>query len=112
MSEYEGENRRKKGHPFELNGGRGWILTFGFWLLSTTFAGAWWASAVSTEMVYMSKSIEQINAKLERNIDDRYRGRDAARDFLIRDRRINKNEQEIERVRDGLFNTRTFKLDG
>ena len=57
-------DRRKKGHPFELNGGRGWIMTLGLFLLVQTGAAMFWAGQVTQSV----ETIQETLCDMKNNI--------------------------------------------
>ena len=43
--------------------------------------GIWWASSLSTSVEFLKDEISEIKATIGKNMDDQYRGKDAAKDF-------------------------------
>lgn len=55
-------------------------------------------SGQSAELARLTERVESLSAKINQNMDDRYRGTDAERDFRIRDYRIQQNAEHIDEV--------------
>lgn len=65
----------------------------------------WWASGINQKVTYMAQSnvelrseIKELKSQLVTNMDDRYRGTDAKRDFFIRDQIIDEMEKRIDHL--------------
>lgn len=59
------------------------------WLLTTTIGGVWWAATLSANMKALTTIVSSAT-------DDRYRSADAVKDFALRDKDIQNNNESIK----------------
>lgn len=62
------------------------------WLLTTTVGGVWWAATLNANLRALTATVEQ-------GIDDRYRARDALKDFALQDKDIKRNQEGIKEMK-------------
>ena len=69
-------------------------------ILIQTLTACWWASSITTEQRYLVAAVKDLRIKIDDGMDDRYRAKDAEKDFGIRDIRIGRIDQKIEDLED------------
>lgn len=89
--DWDGKERRQNFVKHELQVFHA-ILGVAALLIAQTAGIVWWAATTSERV----NSVITKVAELEKLTTDRYRATDAAKDFIIRDQRIARNEKDIQ----------------
>lgn len=64
------------------------ITGLSVYLLAWTFGFVWWAATITTQM-------DTVQVNLRQAADDRFRGRDAVREFTLRDQKTSNLERRL-----------------
>ena len=80
----------------------GWIkkgLMAGLFALITHFtAGIWWAATLTAKLDFVQESLLNLKIEMKDGMADRYTSRDATKDLITVNSRIDRNEVRLARL--------------